>query len=270
MSERPALSAHVAHVLETESPLHAWTFHRLLGGKPKPSTDPQVKGSILHNLLLEGGSKIVEIDADAYRSNAAKEARDAALEAGLLPCLTEKLADARACVERWLERFQEIRIHGAPFSLYGGDTEVSLEWDDQGALCHGRADWINKERTLVVDLKTTEGSAAPGVCATSLLRTAAVIQDHAYRAAIEAEHPELAGRVEMIFLFAQTVEPFAVTPIVCGNTMREIGCGRWRRAVETWNTCLRTGRWPSYTTHPIQVEAPSWAMHLEMQQGESE
>jgi hypothetical protein len=264
MSEIPALSPHVAHVLETESPLHAWTYHRLLGGMPKPPTDPQTSGTILHNLLLEGGDKIVPLPHADYRKEVAKADRELALANGLLPCLQHKLDEAMVCVERWKERLQELQINGRGFSFDDGDTEVPLEWEEQGVLCHGRPDWLSPSRALIVDWKTTEGSAAPDVCAAKLLRTAGVIQDWAYRSAVELENPELAGRVEVIFLFAQTVEPYAVTPIICGPTMREIGCGRWRRALETWARCLKTNEWPSYTRVPIHVEAPGWMLAQEM------
>jgi len=267
-TKTPALSAHVAHVLETESPLHAWTYHRRLGGKPKPPTSPMELGTIMHNLLLEGGNRVVELPYDAYRSNEAKAEKAKVLALDLLPVLSEKLVEAKTCVERWRERLQSIRILGEPFDFSGGVSEVPLEWTEDGVLCHGRPDWLRKDRALIVDWKTTEGNNAPETCAAALLRSAGVIQDHAYRTAVEIEHPELAGRVQCVFLFAQIVEPFAVTPITCAASMREIGSGRWRRARETWERCLRTNTWPSYATSPVAVEAPAWALHREMNQGE--
>jgi len=268
MSELAALSPHVAHVLETESPLHAWTYHRRLGGKPKPSTSPQALGTIMHNLFLEGGDRVVALEHLDYKTKAAKQARAEVLGAGLFPCLSEKLVEARICVDRWTEHLARIRINGAPFSFAGGTVESLLSWEEQGTLCHGRPDWVSKDRALILDLKTTGGSVAPEMCAASMLRSAGVIQDHAYRSAIELDEPELAGRVNAVFLFAQVVEPYALTPIMCGATMREIGCGRWRRSLATWATCLRTNQWPPFTTVPIYVEAPGWALHREMTEGE--
>jgi hypothetical protein len=268
MKERPALSPHVAHVLETESPLHAWTYHRLLGGKPKPATPAMTNGAILHDLFLEGGRRIVELDFADYRKREAQDARDAALAAGKLPCLSEKLNDALVCVKRWRENLEGISVNGRPIEFAEGECEVKLEWEEEDVLCHGRVDWLQRDRQLVIDLKTVEGNSSPRACAAKLFDSPAVIQDHAYRTALELEDIDFAGRWTVLFLFAQTVEPYALTPIVCGATMREIGCGRWRRAKSTWAQCLRTNRWPSYGTAPIEVSAPAWAVAREMHDGE--
>lgn len=265
--ETPALSPSIAHVLTTESALHAWTIHRLLGALPRPTSDAQEKGHIFHALILEGGKGLRVIDATSYRSRLAKDARDEARELGEIPVLASKLDDYQLAADRIREQ-----IAAFGFDLDDGVAEQRLEWaetTDAGDIrCSGRADWIRTDRQLVIDLKTTDGSAHPDACAGKLLREPGVIQDTAYRRAVAFADMALAGRVEVVFLFAQTVEPYAVTPAFCGGSMREIGALRWARAMEIWGRCMARGRarkhWPSYAHMPVQIEAPGWAVAREM------
>lgn len=267
MGERPALSPHVAHTLDTESPLHAWTRHRLLGGKPKPPSDPMVKGSVLHNLLLEDGSRIVELPFADYRKDAAKEARDAALAAGKLPCLSEKLDEARATVQRWRENLEAITVDGQPIDFEKGDTEVALEWEVDDVLCHGRLDWLQRDRLLTIDFKTIDGNSSPRACAARIVDSPALFQSAAYTEALDLEDMQYAGRWTVLFLYAETSEPYCLTPIVCNPSMQELAVRKWDRARRLWAQCLRTKRWPSYGTQPIPVEAPAWMLAREMGEG---
>jgi len=66
-------------------PLHARYAHPKLGGGVRESTDAQNRGSIIHKLLLGKGSEIAIINHDDYRKTEAREARDAALNAGQIP-----------------------------------------------------------------------------------------------------------------------------------------------------------------------------------------
>ena len=69
-----ALSSGVCHTLLTESPYHA-RFKQENPGAPSSVSD---MGIAIHDGLLEGVDRIVAIDADDWRTKAAKEARDAA------------------------------------------------------------------------------------------------------------------------------------------------------------------------------------------------
>src|SRR3990167_1259095 len=75
---QPSLSASLAHVLLTRSPKHAWLAHPRLNPawEPDESEARQDIGTIVHALLLEGdASRVVVIEAEDYRTKAAKEAR---------------------------------------------------------------------------------------------------------------------------------------------------------------------------------------------------
>src|SRR5690606_29585641 len=94
----PSLSQSIAHVLLAKSPLHAWLQHPRLGGKARAATKAMDEGSLVHALLLGQDDQIVEVDADSWRTNAAKEQRDAARAEGKIPVLAGELDDVRTAV----------------------------------------------------------------------------------------------------------------------------------------------------------------------------
>ena len=263
MSETPALSPSIGHVLTTESALHAYTVHRLLGNMPRPVTAPQEGGQLIHAGMLEEWKGVEVLDFDNFRTNAAKEARDAAREAGLIPVLREKYEHAEHTVGRLNARLADLGI-----KLTGGEAEVSMEWNEPhergDVLCHGRIDYLNDTGTVIYDVKTTEGSVSPQACANALVNGPGAIQAAAYTSAREKLDPDLAGRIRVIFLFCELREPYAVTPCEPSGSMQELGESRWQRAISEWGTCLADDEWPSHTLGILRVDAPPWALAQEL------
>jgi hypothetical protein len=269
MSETPALSPTIAHLLVDESPLHARSAHRLLGNKPRPSTDAQRKGRLYHQLIVPGGSRIKVFDYDAWRSDAAKADRAAALKAGQTPILQAKYDEAMVAVERIKARLRDEGI-----DLDGGQTEVRLEWNEPSdlgdVLCHGHLDWLSNDHLLIRDLKTTDGSVKPEACAKALINQGSVIQHAAYLSAVTRLWPDLAGRVKMQFIFAETREPYAVTVAECAGSMAELGESKWMRAIALWARCLKNDQWPGPAQGVARLEAPAWAIALAHEEEHSE
>lgn len=271
MAETPALSPSIAQVLLEESPLHAWTIHRLLGNRPRPSTDAQEKGRMIHSLLLDGGRGIEVIDADDFRTKAAKEARDAARARGKTPVTRPKFEAASEVAQTLRERIYEHAKHPRLERLADWDRglrEVRMEWHEMGragqVLCHGHLDWLSPDRQLIVDIKTTEGNAHPDICAAMTARSHSALQVAAYPRSVTVPQPELAGRVDVLFLFCELTDPWVVTPAFAAGSMKELGAIRWQRAVDIWSDCLATDRWPAYCDGPAYLEAPAWAVSREI------
>ena len=146
---------------------------------------------------------------------------------------------------------------------------MPIEWHetDSGTgapvVCRGMLDHFEVGAIATVyDLKTTE-SAAPPACERSAYLYGYDIQAAAYTSAVTKLHPEMAGLVEFVFLFAETTPPYAVYPCRPDGTFRELGERRWQRAVDLWAGCLRTGQWPGYTQHVGLLSAPTWALSQE-------
>jgi hypothetical protein len=125
--EVPALSPSIARVLHDESPRHAWSAHRLLGAGPRKTTEPMEAGKLMHHLVLEDGSRAVEIDADSYQTKAARELRDAARAAGHFPLLRSKAVSTHRAASRIRARMREYGYDLARAGL----TEHRMEWQDE-------------------------------------------------------------------------------------------------------------------------------------------
>jgi len=269
--ETPALSPSIGMTLATASPRDAWWQHRLLGGVEKPPSDETDWGSVLHSLCFPGGKVIRVWQGNDFRSKEARAYRDQAREDGHVPISAPKHEQAKVVAQRILEG-----VLGFGYDLTAGETEVKVDWmepSDHGeVLCRGYLDWLSEDRQLILDLKTTRGSVHPDACAAALEKMTGAVQDVAYRRGVEFHSPKLAGRVQCIFLFAQTIAPFSVVPVICGSSMRELGESRWNRAIAIWSQCLAAGReiehWPSYVNpgdDPAIVEAPRWALTRELE-----
>ncbi len=261
-TETPALSPSIALLLITESPLHAWEAHRLLGGRPRPTTTAQESGQILHAGLLEDWKGVMVLDVKDFKTKAAREDRDKARNEGFIPVTRAQYDKAVYTVGRLKDRMEKVGV-----SLTGGEAEMVLEWNENhetgDVLCHGRIDYFvlhPDERATIYDVKTTDGSVSPRKCALALSDGPGAIQAVAYRSAAEKMHPYLTGRVRVVFLFCETRPPYAVTPVEPGDSMWALGESRWKRAITTWGNCLAYDQWPGHATEILKVQAPPWAL----------
>jgi hypothetical protein len=91
------------------------------------------------------------------------------------------------------------------------------------------------------------------------------IQYTAYTSAIRQLGKGEVGHEEFEFLFYELSPPYAVTPAAPDGIARELGQRRWRRAVNTWAKCVRTGEWPEYVPQNSRaiIEVPAWALRKE-------
>lgn len=261
-SDVPRLSQSIANVIVQQSPRHAWTAHPRLGGVRSKSTRAMDDGSVISALLLGKGADIEICNFDAFRSNDAKAQRDAALAAGRIPVIASNFEALARSAEGIRASLLEFNI-----DLTGGEAEMAIEWTEKGlhgpVLCRGKLDLLVSKRGQIFDWKKTK-SAEPRDCARSMITYGYDVQDVAYRRAVAQLLPDLAGRIDMVFLFAEEEPPYAVTPIRASGMMRQLGEMKWDRAVATWEQCLLNNRWPSYVDSVTDVDPPAWAITEEM------
>lgn len=257
----PSLSASIAKVLIMESPAHAYDIHPKLGNRPRKPTDAMDAGTLVHTLLLGRGTQIQVVDAPDFRTKAAQDARDAAVNAGRLPVLRHKLEAAEKVAA-------QIKTRIAAFGIaIDKMAELAIRWDEPGedgpVPCRGRLDHVDLDAGLIIDIKKTE-SAAPRKIARYMVDYGYDIQWAAYTRAVAALKPELAGRVEMLFLFVELEPPYVVVPAKPSGLLREFGTKRWERAVRLWERCLRDNSWPGYVTETAILEPPAWMVAEEL------
>jgi hypothetical protein len=240
-----------AKVLIDRSALHAKTQH---GKKPTKEMD---FGTVGHTLVLGKGKRFEVLNFDDYRKDAAKEARDAAREEGKTPILAKDFERAEKLAARLTK---ELADRGLTLS---GASEVALEWEEEGGvLCRCMFDHVWLETGAMLDLKFTANAGTSAVERNAENMNYAM-QDAAYRRAMRALKPELAGREDFIFAFCETEEPFAVNVVRGDGVFRELGERRWLRAVRDWDHCKKANFWPAYGVGVNSISAPAWALARE-------
>jgi hypothetical protein len=243
----PALSSGTAHRVLSQSPAHA------LYARTEP-TDQMDFGSLAHKLLLEdteAGLCIVE--ADDWRTKAAKELRDSAREDNLIPVLSKHMPAVRAMVKAAREFVAQSEIAGV---FDSGKPELSVLWQDCGdALwCKARPDWLNDK--TILHYKTTQGSAAPApFIRNQLFPMGYDIAAMFYERGLE----KVTGKVrKSVFLVQEAYAPYACVLISLDPAAAEIAADKVGRAMAIWAHCRLTGKWPAYPPQIHYAEPLPW------------
>jgi hypothetical protein len=254
----PCLSASIAKVLHEQSPRHAYARHPKLGGRFRPASEAMDEGTALHTMLLGSGREVFPVQFDDYRTKAAKEQRDTARAEGKIPLRAKDF-------DRLVRVAHELRdgFRDAGISLEG-DVEQTMIWveradDGTEVQCKAMLDLVDWTTGRILDLKKTE-NAHPDAIARHVDDYGYAIQEAAYRSGFGEVRPVLRGREDFSFAFYE-LDPVIVTEARLDGTYLHIGEQRWRRAVNTWARCLRTGNWPGYPARP--VSPPPWVARRE-------
>ena len=202
------------------------------------------------------------VDADDWRTKAAKEARDAAHAAGQIPILSAKLPVILNMVDAAKAFVASSEIAGI---FDAGKPEVTLTWEDDGVLCKARPDWLPGDHSRILHVKTTGGSAEPESWIRNQLfasgyDVAAVFYELGLlRAADVASFPP--GRkadTESIFLVIEQDAPHGCSLIGLDPMTRENAERKVARAIAIWRECMKSGKWPCYPTQICYAETPAW------------
>lgn len=296
----PCLTPSLSHSIALDllrSPAHARMRHPRLGGQGRERTAPMRQGSILDSLILGGDAKLITRPpvpdmlpdasgkmvatrgelrlASAKAWAAEQDALVAAQEAaGAIVCSADEIERYSTAAERIKQGFAE--RWGLRFD---GMNQLTVVWEDDSAgggppvLCRGRLDhWLEEWQRpgepgampTIVDLKIVENADPEGIAA-KFHAFGYDVQWAAYTTAMGDARPELAGRIRMVFAFAEPKPPYETLVVTAAGSMRALGLFRWRKALRTWRECLEEGRWPGYQAPPNGIEARPWAL-AEMEQ----
>lgn len=255
------LSVSIAQSLILESESHAFLRHPKLGGQPFTPTTEMDRGTVIHELLLGTGRGIRVVECDDWKKKKSQEERDAARDIGLVPLTRPQYEAAKEAAGVLREK---LRARGFPLA---GKSEVTLLWEEQASngatvYCRGRLDHLEANGEFY-DLKVTGDANPKTITRGHLTRMGYDIQGHAYTRGLERACPEFQGRAKFALLFCEPVAPYCITEIRFGGSLRELGERRWRRAVDRWERCLRTGEWRDYTNEPVYAEATNWELDAE-------
>lgn len=265
-AEGPSLSSTVAKLMVSRSPLHAWYAHPRLNKslllKPEESTPAKDFGSVVHTLLLGQGRPFKEIVADDFRTKAAKEARDEAQAAGLIPILSHRLEAANALATAARDQIAATWL--APL-FEKGRSEVTMVWRDvEDVLCRSRVDWLPEAamaggHITLLDIKTTGESAASYDWQRHAYDMGYEIQSELYSRGAKELIPGTRS-VDFVFVVIEQDPPFCLNVFKFGGQARAEAEQDVDFAMGLWSQCLAAGQWPGYlvSTEPHHIDPPKW------------
>lgn len=217
-------------------------------------------GTAAHKLVLGTGTEIVVVDAEDWRTKAAKEAADEARAGGKVPMLPKDH-------ETVLAMAAAVRAHPLAGPIFdparGGHPEQSFFWLDERwqVWRRGRADWLTD--SYIADFKTCASADT-----SSLSRAVANFRYHQQDAWYSDGIYAITGEyLPFVFIFQEKDAPYLVHVVRLDDRTALAGRTLNDRALELYRDCTESGVWPGYVgDDELQIEEitiPAWAMPRE-------
>jgi hypothetical protein len=257
----PSLSHSVAVELIERSPMHAWQKHPRLGGGSEFEADSKMDiGKAIHAGLTRTEAALAIVDADDWRTKAAKEQRAAAHAAGQVPLLRKQFEEARAAIDA---ARAQLRAHEVGPDWTEGRGELTIVWkervnDRPPIFCRARIDWAPAGgHAPLYDLKTTTGDAAPQTWARRLYGDGYDVQAAFYARGARAVglRPE---RSEFRFVVLEQKPPYALSVIGVPPDAIAAAEEKVALALDLWSICRNNGAWPGYPGLVCYADMPAW------------
>ena len=249
-----ALSSGVCHTLLSQSPAHArysQTHHHEL------STAMDL-GTIAHQVLLEGSEdRIAVVDAEDWRTKAAREARDLARLRGATPILEKDMGRVREMAEMAREYIAASEIAEI---FKRGKPEQTMLWEENGVACKARPDWLADDNSVIVHFKTVGRSAEPGSFIYGTMTSmgydiALAFYERGMRAIAGYGSP-----LRSMILAQETAQPYACSLVALSTAWMEMASVKVERGISLWSECLHSGQWPAYSSRICYAEPRSWQL----------
>jgi len=258
----PSLSSSIARTLLEASPQHAWIAHPRLGCQVEAERDPSRPkeiGTVAHKLILGQGSDVVLIDADDYRSAAAKAQRAQAYADGHCPILQPDADKADALADQVAEKLA--LIPGCEGFTKAPAEVVAVAQDRSGAWLRIMMDRVEIHPThaIIWDVKTGDQSAAPQLLGRRVESMQMEVQAALYVHVLSMLLPHLAGRIRFRWIFVENEFPHALSVAEADGAGMEIGARKVAAAIHVWNRCRAAGEWPGYPAQIVRFDYPEWA-----------
>ncbi len=268
----PAASASLIRTLLDRCPAAAW-FDSYLNPAYQPSTSAAMNaGTIAHSILLEGSPNGVAVFDPAaftgprggvpkgWTNDAIRAARDAAIAAGKIPVFAADMEQIMAMVEAaeaFIEGLRDTEpAIWAAFQPDGGDSELTMVWQEGDTLCKMRPDRISRDRRLIVDYKSTARSVEPSSWGrTQFAGMGYYISAAWYRRGVRA----LCGAdPEYVFLAQETEPPYLCSLVGTDPHAFALGGDKVEVGLSRWAACVAANRFPAYPSRVCYPDLPAW------------
>lgn len=277
-----AVSASILKAIVSQCPYAAWYQSWLNPNRPYETSKEMDTGTIAHGILLEGSEEGVAVFdpadypnqkgggvAHGWTNNAIKEARDAARAEGKIAVLKNDMEEIRTMVQAAREFLDRVKVRQPAvwqaFQNGGGDSEVTMTWQDNGTPCRIRADRISKDRSIIIDYKTGGTTANPDIWGRSQMVKMGYYTSAAfYQRGVNAVHGVVPN---YLWLVQEQDAPYLCSLVGLDNHAAALGAEKIDYALKTWEACFTSGNWPSYPADICYPEMPAWedAQWLEKQ-----
>lgn len=206
-------------------------------------------GTAAHSLILEGHLNDVKVvDADSWRTKAAKEQANEIRARGMIPMLAHDIAPIEDMAAS---------VHSHPVAgelLDGIAAEVSVFGELYGTQAKARLDGWHEGTADIIDLKTVQ-SADPAEFHRDVLRWGYHQQAAHYCDLLR----EVTGKDHhFTFVLVEKVLPYLVSVVTLDDLFLDLGREQNEKAAQTWlnRPALPINGWPGTTT----IYAPMWAL----------
>lgn len=262
---RGALSVSVAKKL-LKSCKHGWAHHPRYGGGERMFEDREEVtlsmklGTILDEILTNQERRIVPVEFANFLTKESQRIKKDAEAIGKVAATKPMLERAR---DRAASVIKTLEFHG--LRLDGAEKQVMILWDEQASngefvQCKALLDYVWFKTGLIRDLKSSSNAEPGPRLGNHLLSMGYHIQGVAYTRALEAAIPELAGRVKFENIVVEDKWPYECSLSEYDGKAITLGQVLWQRAVDRWEECTRTGKWPGYMQNgkPWSVTVPAY------------
>src|SRR3990167_8746069 len=263
-----AFSSSMAHRILTQSPLHACVDSPWNPAREDDSNKASDIGTVAHDVLLEGGTDIIErIDPNDYpaektgaipagwTNKAIRAARDAARASGKIPLFPADVDAVTAMVESAKAFLATSELAGV---FDTGAPEQTIVLQDGATLCKARPDWLNAD--VCLHLKTTARSVNPAAFERMAINMGYDVSLAFYARGIE--------RDRHLILAIEQEPPYACKLFGLSSAQADISARKVERAINTWAACVKAGKFPAYDGSVHWIEPTSWQMEQALQNGD--
>lgn len=257
----PSLTQSIASVLLSQSPRHAALKHPRLNPAWEPYEDTKFNiGNAAHKLLIGRGKELVIVEADDWRTKAAKEARNEALESGKVAILSHQHKTAVDMAASFHEQCAQVPECVGAFMPGGGSAgEVVIIAEYEGVTLRSMVDWMRDTRHLD-DLKTTGLGAYPERLPYAMADGGWDLQAAMQERILDVLDPENQGRRHHYFYLQENDDPYELTVCELPESVMTIGRAKLDKAIRIWRSCMENNRWPGYAR---VVHSPVYPPYLE-------
>ncbi|MFA5340290.1 MAG: PD-(D/E)XK nuclease-like domain-containing protein [Clostridia bacterium] len=258
--DKPSLSRSTIKSLVNECPRKAFHGHPRLNPDYEKEEKTQFDiGSAAHDFFLGGEDAVIVFDYPDWRKKEAQEAKAEARAQGKTPLLTHQFEEINSMVEVAHASLLTFEARGEKLNLQiaDGESELTYLWQEKETWFRIRPDWINKERTIILDYKTTGQSADPEDYTGIISNTGLDIQDALYRRgvkAIEGTEPDF------YFLVQEVDAPYLCSFIELDMMFKDMGESKVNLGIKLWRQCMKSGVWSAYPTQLCTVEPKPWSL----------